>query len=136
MKKINPVILLLALTLTTVFLLSGCSKTQSQVSGQSLFPMDDCERITFPGASLDHTITEQKEIDEIVTLFSSLTLKSLTLKEVNEAHLNDLEGGIVVIVSTPKEEITINVSGEKLRYDGQWYKADEDIGRALGKYIH
>ncbi len=59
-------------------------------------------------------------------------MTSLTLKKVN---IDDLEGGISVIVNTPDKKAVINVCGKNILYNNQWYEATEDISDRLRQFF-
>lgn len=120
--------IIFALAFTTVLMFSGCSNTaQSQVSGKSLFKIENCESIELQIGSLEYKTKEQKDMDNISTLISSLRLKKV--------NIDDLEGGIFVIVNIPNEEIDIRVCGKNILYNDQWYVATEDISDQLQQYF-
>lgn len=97
MKLLKKRTIILALTLAAVFMLIGCSNTaQPQISGKLLFEIENCDSIELQIGSSEYKAKKQKEIDNISALMTSLTLKKV--------NIDDLEGGISVIVNTPDKK--------------------------------
>ena len=128
MKLLKKRTIILALTLAAVFMLIGCSNTaQPQISGKLLFEIDNCDSIELQIGSSEYKAKKQKEIDNISALMTSLTLKKV--------NIDDLEGGISVIVNTPDKKAVINVCGKNILYNNQWYEATEDISDRLRQFF-
>ena len=105
MKLLKKRTIILALTLAAVFMLIGCSNTAQPQISGKLL----------------------FEIDNISALMTSLTLKKV--------NIDDLEGGISVIVNTPDKKAVINVCGKNILYNNQWYEATEDISDRLRQFF-
>lgn len=128
MKLLKKRTIILALTLAAVFMLIGCSNTaQPQISGKSLFEIENCDSIELQIGSSEYKAKEQKDIDNISALMTSLTLKKV--------NIDDLEGGISVIANTPDKKAVINVCGKNILYNNQWYEATEDISDQLRQFF-
>ena len=128
MKLLKKRTIILALTLAAVFMLIGCSNTaQPQISGKLLFEIENCDSIGLQIGSSEYKAKKQKEIDNISALMTSLTLKKV--------NIDDLEGGISVIVNTPDKKAVINVCGKNILYNNQWYEATEDISDRLRQFF-
>lgn len=77
--------------------------------------------------ALEYKAEEQKDIDTILTLVTSLKLKKV--------NIADREGGILVIVNTPDKKVEFGVYGKNILYNNQWYEAAEDISDQLHRFF-
>lgn len=126
LRKKGVVILVMAFAAVLMF--SGCSDTaQFPIRGKSLFKIEDCESIVLQIGALEYKAEEQKDIDTILTLVTSLKLKKV--------NIADREGGILVIVNTPDKKVEFGVYGKNILYNNQWYEAAEDISDQLHRFF-
>lgn len=128
MRLLKKSIAILAMVFATGLMFSGCSNTvQFPISGKSLFKIENCESILLRIGSLEYKAEEQKDVDTILTLVTSLKLKKV--------NIADREGGIVVTVNTPDKKVEFSVSGKNILYNNQWYEATEDISDQLHQFF-
>lgn len=112
------------IAIAAAVVLCGCS---AAVQGAELFDLSGCESVSLGGCGDSHDVTNKFSVEAICALLSELNYTKID-------QTRPPESGILASFQTPNGTVDINVCGEKIGFDGQWYETKVSIGEILGQF--
>ena len=126
MRNLKALFILFTMAILLVCFAGCLSNTKS---GEDLFKanfLDKVDRIDFFPNDVSITVSDQKQIDEIIDIISDVKLK--------ESKNPELEGGLSIEFYSSDEKVSITVMSGYILTDNKAYSTDRDITAELRKY--